>query len=113
MKRDHSAARRFATALAVTLLIAAGITGILLSLRRMEETMNGGSYTLFSLREQPAGQLEVTALEHGCRIDLSGLRRAGEQWERLAPAAPAEWNLFGTAVSGLVEWLSGLIARFL
>lgn len=114
MKKSRAGTgRAFALSLAVTLMVAAAVSGILIALGRMENTMNTQKYTLFSLQKEPGDKLSLTALDREYDIDLSGMRSAQKKWRRTGNAAPAGWRALLLAVDQLVGWLSGLIGQYI
>lgn len=112
-RKNYGAGRAFALSLAVTLLTAAVVGGILVALERMENTLNTQKYTVFSLQKEKGDKFSLTALDHEYELDLSGMKKAGQRLDKVERVVPVEIRSFALAVDKLIGWLSGLIGKYI
>ena len=104
--KTRNTTRAFAFSMMAALLTAVAVSGVLLALNRMENTMNAAPYTLFSLERRPGSHLALTALGEEYDLDFNGVRRFEQKLSRFERAAAPGTRLFLEAVSNFVNTLS-------
>lgn len=105
--------RCFGTALAITLLLAMTVCGLLLALVRMEETINSSEFTLFSLSFDEDGWVELMALDRGYLWKLTDRKELICHLEQVLSVFPTQWRLFAATAGEIVGQISGFVEDFL
>lgn len=109
MKRKNTE-RAFVLSMILALLTATAVSGVLLALQRMENTMQPKQYTLFSLEKLPDDRMTMTALGEEYEMDFSGVRNFEKKLSRLTKKAAPGTQIFLDAMTEIVNALSRMFA---